>query len=226
MPRIVGCVLGHSFVASLHSHLSSCSSSRQGDARPRVSDRYIPETRKLISPQQIAVELRLDDLVDAFHLMGTRGAKITNSNFELPLRDLVQSRSDFVIINYGTNDLVSGISPLTVATKVLDIAKTLLRRVPTVKHIIICSAVNRQATINNRNFDEVAFDFDNYLYHLCDVEDDITYHVHKGFWKSQIEDWSRDGIHPNTARGRQLYKRSMRSATFKALKCVTWINQL
>ena len=48
--KFVGCALGHSFIYGLHQHLSN---SRQGH---------------LISPQEVAVKLRLDQQISSMHL--------------------------------------------------------------------------------------------------------------------------------------------------------------
>ena len=70
------------------------------------------------------------------------------------------------------------------------------------------------------------FQFKIFLKHLCDVEVNIPYHVHRGFWLDPVDVWSRNGIHPNTSLGRKKYKASLRSAVFKSVEQINDYNLL
>ena len=203
--KMNGCVVGHSFVSGLRSHLAG---------RPNANGTSIG-----LNSQDIAYRLRLEHLIDSIHLIGNRGAKIVDPNFSLPYDELLHIRPGIVIIDLGTNDLAAGTPPIVVAVKVVDIAIDMMRNIHSIKYIQICSAINRDSNlrISNQDMCSAVQQFNRYVRHLCDVEPRVGYHVLKGFWLDPIQIWSRDGIHPNTVTGRRRYKRALRSAFFKAI---------
>ena len=56
--------------------------------------------------------------------------------------------------------------------------------------------------------------FDTHLFYLCAVELQISLFTQPGFWKTKLSIWSKDSIHPNSIRGRELYCLALRSAFF------------
>lgn len=199
--KLVGCIIGDSFVEGLHRHLS-----------------HEQRHRGLITAYQVAFKLKLQDLLHKLHLFGIGGARI-NKNFVSKLAFLGDTKPNFLIINLGTNDLATGVSPLDAAVKLVDLAKELLNDYKSIKHISLCSAIDREGKlqVNNETFASLIYNFNGYLKNLCDVEPHIDYHIHKGFWAEPITLWSRDGIHPNNAQGRSKYKKSLRRAVFIAI---------
>ena len=65
-------------------------------------------------------------------------------------------------------------------------------------------------------FRDVIREFNDRLFFACRREMLIGFHSHDGFGGNPVSVWSRDGIHPNSYRGRQLYKKSLRQALFWA----------
>ena len=101
----------------------------------------------------------------------------------------------------------------------VDLANDLLRKINSLEHITICSAIYREDKFDNNKLKlrDTIKQYNGFLAHLCEVEPRIRYHVHSGYWLHSVSTWSRDGIHPNTILGRKKYKRSLRSAVFKAI---------
>ena len=65
--------------------------------------------------------------------------------------------------------------------------------------------------------------FNGLLQSWCDSEEFFHYWVHAGFKAGPIMGppfiaWSKDGIHPNSPKGRRLYKASVKYACFKAIQ--------
>ena len=187
------CVLGHSFVSGLLHHLSA-----GGGSNP--------------SPTQIAKQLKLDKLISEFHLIGERGAKILNSNFALPPLHFIQP--DIIILQYGSNDLAAGSPPLSVATRIVDIAHLLLRKYPSIKAVVVLSILPRTNIIQ---LNDNIFKCNGFLDNYCEVESKIHYKALQGFWDKPISAWSRDSIHPNSRHGRTTYKNNLRRVIFATL---------
>ena len=84
----------------------------------------------------------------------------------------------------------------------------------------MCQIVDRYEAISvtPAEYHDAAHHVNGMLKTLCDVEPHIHFHAMKGFNRNSPEIWSWDGIHPNKPRGRDLYKRVLRSAIFKSLK--------
>ena len=61
---------------------------------------------------------------------------------------------------------------------------------------------------------EKIFQFTIFLTHSRDVETNIGYHVHRGFWLDPVDVWSRDGIYPNTSVGRKKIQSISASSNF------------
>lgn len=90
-----------------------------------------------------------------------------------------------------------------------------------VQHVIICSALYRASNIGHQTqlqFQSKVNRFNTYLKNFADVEPNITYHTHRGFWDIPINEWSRDFIHPNTPLGRKKYATSLTRAVHHFIK--------
>lgn len=199
----VALILGHSFVRGAHDHAAN------------VARSY--------SPQELARHFQVHHLCHELHFHGQRGAMaITDSPFPLSRTVIRNVQPDFVILDLGTNDLALGKSPLEVAVELLDIAKILIANYR-VKHVTLCSIINRASrlSITTEQFATAAYLCNKYLMDLCEVEARVHFHMHKGFWSSSPNEWSRDGIHPNNPIGRKKYRASLRKAVFKTLQNFT-----
>lgn len=190
-----GLVIGHSFVSGLSDHFSS-------------------QISHSLTPSRTASLLQVSNVVEHITLYGIRGACVLPS-FSLPLTYLSTHSPHFVIIDLGTNDIAQGTDPLNVAMALLELAQTLCS-LYSVKHVFICSVLFRADTRASSKINQNIFRLNGYLKNLCQIENNIWYWRHKGFWATDPLQWSRDGLHPNSTRGRKLYKTSLRSAIFKA----------
>ena len=141
-----GFIIGHSFVHGLHAHLShGCS--------------------YLLSPVEVAQQLKLDHLISALYIHGMRGGMLTASDFSLPSHQLQISNPDFVLLDFGTNDLASGAHPLTVAAAIMDRAQELIQKY-NVKQVYICSALRRSGNLKispSIHFEEIVQQYNCYL---------------------------------------------------------------
>ena len=134
---------------------------------------------------------------------GGGGARVTDPNFSVPITDLIRGIPSVFFLNYGTNDLAANVPPLQAAIKV-----------PSVKHIMVFRAFYRAGKLEC--FTDKVQNFNTHLFHLCAVELQISYFSLPGFWKNKVIIWSKDGFHPNSIRGRELYCSALRSALFTA----------
>ena len=121
------------------------------------------------------------------------------------------------MINVVTNDLAAAKLPLEVADRLMDFYLNFLDKLTSLKQVVVRSAIPRSNHIKGdpKHFRAIAENFNTYLFHLCDFETKIFYHLQKGFWKNPISSWLKDGILPNTLLDRKKYKSSIRSAIFK-----------
>lgn len=202
MASPVGLVLGHSFVHSIHSHLKNSSHN---------------------SPADIARTLHLHYIISELHMHGIRGARICHTSFSIPHDLLLQSTPDFVILDFGSNDLASGSSPFQVASRLIQLAER-LRSQYHVRSIVICSVLHRQAhlrTLSPQQFSAAALQLNSLMKDYAGTDPLTFYHNHKGFWTTPVQAWSRDGVHPNSTLGRKRYSKSLRKASFLALQGLT-----
>ena len=190
-------ILGHSFVSGLEHHLRN---------------------RGAYTAEQVAEAMKMTMYVLQVFFFGSRGASVTNSNFVFPFVHLQRVLPTVVVFNYGTNDLANNVPPLQAAVKVVDMAKDLLTQVPSVKHVMVLGACYRKFTVES--FTSNVHLFNTILHHLCEVEPQISSFMMRGFWKHPIDFWSRDGIHPNTPKGREIYISTLKSATFTAISTI------
>ena len=203
-----GALIGHSFVSGLSDHLSHAGC-------------------RLAPPSLIAQRLSISDRVSAFHLVGARGASVKpNGAASALVATLDVLRPTFVVIDIGGNDLSRCISPLNIAVAILDMAHDILSNTANngIRHVTVCSLLYRTRNTGTTTVDEynaLVNHTNTIMRHMCDVENNIKYHTHKGFWNNPHAVWSRDGTNPNTTVGRKNYIRSLRNASnfaFSALK--------
>ena len=110
---------------------------------------------------------------------------------------------------------IKGDSPWQTAVDTYLIAKELVDSYFCL--VYICGALHRQRGISSSvlNMENLVLDFNDNLKELCDGEEFIFYHQHRGFWEDQshhvlpVDYWSKDGIHPNSFVGRDKYKKYM-----------------
>lgn len=90
-------------------------------------------------------------------------------------------------------------------------------QIKTTKHVILFSILNRSNLEHQTSlqFNSNVTKLNKILKDLCQVDNKITFHRHKGFWYTQdrkplpITIWSHDGVHPNTKFGREHYTKSL-----------------
>jgi lysophospholipase L1-like esterase len=143
---------------------------------------------------------------------------VTHPNFSLPHGDLQRYSPDFVILEFGTNDIVNGADPLNIATTIIDIANNLINQYG-VHQVFVCSILYRSHKLHGMDplhFKSQAIKVNSYLRNMCADERYLAFHNHRGFWEAPIHVWSRDGVHPNTTQGRKKYLGSIRQAIFLA----------
>ena len=190
---LTGVVLGHSFVYGL----------------AQTVHRSLDED---FWPSQVAYHFRVSHHYDNVHLIGQRGAKVGDI---MPLyRSANLSSADCVLLDVGSNDLASGESPLNVAAGILHAARRILKD-HHVKHVAVCSILYRERAIGQMsaaNFQDLVHKTNTYLRTFCSQDNSIHYHTHRGFWTEAVKTWSKDAIHPNSTKGREKYKKSLRRA--------------
>ena len=195
---ITVCLLGHSFVSGLLHHLSN-----------NLSEP---------TPLQISEMLRLDNLVREFHLFGKRGTMLFNQSFQLPYSNLQYIQPDLVMLQYGSNDLAAGITPLEVSAKVVDLAREIIINVISVQKVVVLSALCRS---ESQPLNEKIYQYNGLLKDFCEVEENISCKCLQGFWQDPISMWSRDNIHPNTKLGRKRYKNDLRRVIFSTMPSIS-----
>ena len=80
--------------------------------------------------------------------------------------------------------------------------------------LIVCLslALSYGASTSESLYDDFVYDYNDCLCHYAIGHPQINYHKHLGFSTTPIAEWSRDGIHPNTALGHKKYVSSTRRA--------------
>ena len=164
-----------------------------------LDDHFTCGGKRHVPPTEVAFRLSISDRVDQFHLVGRRGAQIMRGlDHDGPLRAIKPS---YVILDVGTNDSARGMPVLNVAVAVIELAQDIIARYGVV-HVTVCSVLHRDTPVDiNTRIDR----YNAILRDSCEVEPLITYHTRRGFWRAAASSWSRDGLHPKTANGRQMY---------------------
>ena len=195
-------IIGHSFISGLQHHFRN------------------QNFGKSMTPEEVAATLEISDRVTRVILSGISGAQICTPYSTLPHHVLRIERPDLAILQIGTNDLAAGRDLAWVAREVISEAKTLIE-IYDLQHVTVCSALFRESGIPaGCDFRQIVQDFNDDLYFTCFGQPDIAFHSHDGFWTTPVSVWSRDGIHPNSFHGWQIYKKSVRQALFHGLSSV------
>jgi lysophospholipase L1-like esterase len=205
-------IIGHSFVVGLDQHFR---------------DRYRGPEGKY--PCFLANQLKVDHNIKAICMLGQSGAKAVG--FDTPAYTLGKIKPDIILIDLGTNDLAQAIPVETVRDKLVSLADDLQNTHNAV--VGIMSILPREKGIHTSALEFKA------KAGLCNLSlkiairnlKPIFFFSHKGFWERQIlmgsqtfkverqvEEWSKDGIHPNSQEGRKNYKNSIRTAICQALR--------
>ena len=92
--------------------------------------------------------LKLHLLLDAVFLGGSRGARVTDPNFSVPITDLIRGFPSVVFLNYGINDLAANVPPLQAAIKVFEIAKLIISQVPSAWTGIAATLLSGRRTVH------------------------------------------------------------------------------
>ena len=83
-----------------------------------------------------------------------------------------------MILEFGTCDLANGTDALYVADAVMNVAHHIIDDFG-VRHVTVCSVLHcTYPHAINKEIDA----YNNVLRHFCDVEGNIDYHTHRGFW--------------------------------------------
>ena len=188
-----GILLGHSFVSGFKEYLNNC--------KPAVSE-----------AKEVAKWLRISDHVSELHTYGIRGSN--TKTFEVPRDYLASCQPHFAIVELGTND-VGRPSMREAAEGVISIAKQI--RSLGVFHVYICGVTVRQDKSNYRTSTKIE-DINNWLYKFCQKEHGFHFYRHRGVERNNLRQLSNDGLHLNTARGREVYKKSIRRVCFQAVE--------
>ena len=196
----VGLILGHSFLAGLAHSIANANGVDLAS----------------LQPQLVASALKIESHFEKVYLVGKRGARaeelrgmfvqfMNNHNFP---------RIDFVVVDCGSNDIVHGTPVLDVAATILVAVSDLLEEF-NIRHVAVCSIIHRQAALGGlspQEFSDSAYRVNKLLINYAKSNANVSYHLHKGFWSTPVPAWSRDFVHPNSAHGRDRYKRSIKRA--------------
>ena len=172
-------------------------------------------------------EISVDDYIEAVYTLGKGGARIADPH--IPLYFLKQIQPDLILLEYGSNDIVSGISPDYIARWVFNLAFVLAQKLSC--KVGILSILPRAARLGNMSEDQFhdAMTYINgYIKWLCRNDDNIYFHNHSGFYETRddnnkrirlpVSSWSADLIHPNPTVGFTKYSNSIRNAIKEFLK--------
>ena len=192
-----GVIVGHSFVSKL---------------RNQFRDR----NGTFPNPEGNARKLRVDKSFRKLYIAGTPGGRIL-PEYDIP-REIREYHPNVVVIDNGSNDLANGAPPLTVACKLVEVAKEIVRKFGA-DRVVLCASLKRgKARIPVNKFNENVVLFNTILKNFCEVEPAISFHQHQGFWSSPISSWSRDQLHPDTVAGFHKYKESIRRAVLMSTR--------
>jgi hypothetical protein len=178
-------------------------------------------------PVLLAEHLHLADRIGGVHFHGESGGKVRN--FLVP-QDVFDVNPTIVVLDLATNDLAErSLHPfeiLSTCSAVISLGEILVT-IPSVTEVIVCSCIYRTHKIASQkkaDFSKNVDFFNKCLRELCDSEQKISYHTHRGFWRKKdrsplpVKHWSKDGIHPNSKKGRISYGASLTQAVHLALK--------
>ncbi len=158
-------ITGHSFLYSLGHYFQSLH-------RITHSPHYYA--------QFCANQLKFSHKIGKVYLRGQRGAHVCPGSvkpFILPIETIKVIKPQVVILDVGSNDLVSGFDSATVASSIIYIAEK-VRDDLEVEDVRICSILPRTATggLSPQLFASRAYDLNARLQHYCSVAPSIFYH--------------------------------------------------
>jgi len=178
----------------------------------------------------VAQELKVSQHIPEVFLFGQCGAMA--QDFVLPVDFILNTGISLVVIDLGTNDIVSGRSPEVIAQDVIRLARVVRQQARCIVGML--SIVPRSHKIGNLSYAE-------FCGRMCQVNtlvkqtvsglSGIFFQRQKGFYELEIAgrktmrcvlEWSKDGVHPNDegGDGRARYKNSIRLAFSQALRLV------
>ena len=154
------------------------------------------------SPKQ---QLGLNNSVGSIYISGKGGAMADQI-----LSNYAPASTDILILDLGTNDLCGSFDGATLAEKVTQYLEEYIERYPNLKLIYIFEIVERLRT---RNISKKEFDYERFVYNrkmseLASCSSIIHFRKQEGL--TRINQWSNDGIHPNTAYGSNQYMMNIR----------------
>ena len=190
-----GLVFGHSFVKQLSRDLGVCP----------------------------ATALKVDDKC-SITLRGVSGAMISTL---YPNCRLSRPNIDFLVVDLGSNDLIRDQvkSGKEHAQDLFEICLDILKGT-NIKHITILGITKRIKcrTMNNDIFELHRNQFNCHIKDLISNVNNMKYVNCCGLDSKPIEEWSNDGIHPNSTYGKIKLKNRVRSAIFEAISNFKKIN--
>ena len=206
-------ITGHSYVYSFEKYLQDLDRKTNSNLH---SSKFCPN------------HLKVSNKIGSVFFSGQRGAHIcpgSDKPYILPISLVNAIKPQVVVLDIGTNDIVSWFNPLHVATSIIHVAEHMRDNLG-VRDIRICSVLSRVAMRDMVKEDFLcrAYEVNGHLRELCLSAPCIFYHLHEGFWQTEdhqvlsVDSWSWDGIHPNLKSGRDKYVKCMRSALHNAAR--------
>lgn len=137
-----------------------------------------------------------------------------------------------LILDYGSNELASGVLPEQLICEIVQKARQILAEYTCIKVIGLLSIVPRAAGfrsvgVNEDVFLERAFQVNKALKQICKNMPNIIFTRQKGFYekeikgkkfKLEVKEWSDDLIHPDRPESRETYENSLRLALCDTLR--------
>ena len=123
------------------------------------------------------------------------------------LRSYYPRGEDYLILDVGTNDLVNKISGEELAAHVYDFCKYFKKINSNLKKIYILEVIDREKTIrvvSRREFREQRDDYNEKIRKIA-ARNNFIEVVNQALYSIDINKWSRDGIHADTALGKSTY---------------------
>ena len=197
---------GHSFMEGLNHHF---------------------QHQSINTPELVAKSMNIDKHISKLLLVGKSGAGSQNlmelyNSLPSEIKDKIRG----ALIDIASNEIATDSSPnnlLLVLNRIMDFANFL--KAQGVRQVMIAQILPRSKglKVSTTQFSLGMGRFNGLLQSWCDSEEFFHYWVHVGFKAAPImgpphKAWSKDGIHPNSPKGRRLYKASVKYACFKAIQ--------
>ena len=169
-------------------------------------------------PRQAPRALDLERDFKSISLLGTLGLDTKKAcSPGGPLLKSTRVRPNYVIIDLGSNDLSkSAASAEEVGWMIVEMAKWLLQR--GVQKVALCSILprGRRIEVSPEEYRQRVEVTNAVFMAEARANPRLIYHVHRGFWAKEINEWSTDGIHP-TGASLAKYRKSIK---FAILSCI------